>query len=234
MEPEEISLNMAMAVINHGVSIGKPINNLQLQAILWSLHCEHLKQTGRYVLKEKFEAWQQTPVLRSVWSEYIIYGNEPITVKQNNKTGLDELDQENLPEIFERCSKVPTAIIYDVFYNENAYKLTELKKKISTELITDCIRKIGLEENIWIKTMKRCININVDKMEPNKLKDTYVIILTLLNYLPMTNSVKDEWYKEERSKLIKIFNKVKEEYEGRQYVYKSCVEKRVWREIWGG
>lgn len=214
IKPEDISLNMAMNVINHGISVGKPVNNLQLQAILWSLHYEHLKQTGCSILKENFESWQQTPVLRSVYSEYAIYGNEPITVKQNNRAGLNELDQENLPEIFERWSKVSTAIIFDVFYNESAYKLTELKKKISTELIEHCIKEIVLEENTWIKTMKKYINIDVDKIEPNGFKDTYIILFTLLNYLPMANSVKDKVYKKERSKLIEIFTKVKKKYEG--------------------
>ncbi|ULO03791.1 type II toxin-antitoxin system antitoxin SocA domain-containing protein [Campylobacter sp. RM12651] len=72
---------------------GCPISNLQLQKILYFAHVE----SNATLLKEKFEAWKNGPVLRNIYNEFRHYSAEKIV----NITTLEVLPNKEEKEILD-------------------------------------------------------------------------------------------------------------------------------------
>lgn len=69
------ALDVAKYIINKCIELGKPISNLQLQKIMYFVHLDFLKKTGKKLITdEKFQAWQYGPVIESIYNKFRIYG----------------------------------------------------------------------------------------------------------------------------------------------------------------
>lgn len=73
------SQDVSATLINYANSKGYRITNLQLQKLLYFTQVEYLKQTGRYLFEEEFQAWTYGPVQYEVWKFYRLYNRKSIT-----------------------------------------------------------------------------------------------------------------------------------------------------------
>lgn len=88
------ALDVAKYIINKSIDFGKPISNLQLQKIMYFVHLDFLRKTGKKLITdEKFQAWQWGPVIRGVYSEYRFFGGNKITVPEEGDS-LDLIEKE--------------------------------------------------------------------------------------------------------------------------------------------
>lgn len=92
------ALDVAKYIINKSIGFGKPISNLQLQKIMYFVHLNFLRKTGKKLITdEKFEAWQWGPVIRDVYFEYNVFGSNKISVPEEG--GVLDLSEKELEKI---------------------------------------------------------------------------------------------------------------------------------------
>lgn len=92
---------------------GDFISNLKLQKLLYYAQGFHLAMFDEPLFAEPIEAWSHGPVVHKVYSEYAIYGANPIPRPKNLKPlGKDTKDFLNE--------------IYSVFGQYSAWKLREM------------------------------------------------------------------------------------------------------------
>ena len=83
-------MNLAQYILYKCMKDGKPINNIQLQKILYFIQGEHLAQKGVPLFDKDFEAWQYGPVIRSIYSKYCGYGASGIVMIAKPSKELDD------------------------------------------------------------------------------------------------------------------------------------------------
>lgn len=82
-------MSLAQYILYKCKSNGKPINNLQLQKILYFIQGEHLAQKGMPLFNKDFEAWKYGATIRSVYSKYCGYGVSKIIMIDKPSKKLD-------------------------------------------------------------------------------------------------------------------------------------------------
>ncbi|MBQ9275023.1 MAG: SocA family protein [Succinivibrio sp.] len=76
-------LTLAIFVINHSQENNSPVNNLELQKILYFLQLKNYQLTGSpLIVPDRFEAWEFGPVVREVYVRYSYYGASKIFMPQ--------------------------------------------------------------------------------------------------------------------------------------------------------
>lgn len=91
--------SVANYVIAYGMKIGHPINNLQLQKILYYIQVHFLKKKGIPFFKDEIEAWQFGPVIPTVYYQYAAFGPAPITMFKTQKIDLEQEEKKDLEQI---------------------------------------------------------------------------------------------------------------------------------------
>lgn len=91
--------SVANYVIAYGMKIGHPVNNLQLQKILYYIQVHFLKKKGIPFFKEEIEAWQFGPVIPTVYYQYAAFGPAPITMFKTQKIDLEQEEKKDLEQI---------------------------------------------------------------------------------------------------------------------------------------
>jgi len=71
-------LAIANYFIERAVEEGAPVDHLKLQKLVYIAHGWHLAVYGEPLLRERVEAWQYGPVIRSLYHELKKFGNRPI------------------------------------------------------------------------------------------------------------------------------------------------------------
>lgn len=92
---------------------GEVITNLKLQKLLYYAQGFHLALYDEPLFKDRIEAWEHGPVVRSVWREYRDRGANPLPVP------------DQLPAIGRRA-KTLVDEVYDVYGQFSAWRLREL------------------------------------------------------------------------------------------------------------
>lgn len=91
--------SVANYVIAYGMKIGHPVNNLQLQKILYYIQVHFLKKKGIPFFKDEIEAWQFGPVIPTVFYQYAAFGPAPITMFKTQKIDLKQEEKKDLEQI---------------------------------------------------------------------------------------------------------------------------------------
>lgn len=91
--------SVANYVIAYGMKIGHPVNNLQLQKILYYIQVHFLKKKGIPFFKDEIEAWQFGPVIPTVYYQYAAWGPAPITMFKTQKIDLEQEEKKDLDQI---------------------------------------------------------------------------------------------------------------------------------------
>ena len=91
--------SVANYVIAYGMKIGHPVNNLQLQKILYYIQVHFLKKKGIPFFKDEIEAWQFGPVIPTVYYQYAAFGTAPITMFKTQKIDLEQEEKKDLEQI---------------------------------------------------------------------------------------------------------------------------------------
>lgn len=91
--------SVANYVIAYGMKIGHPVNNLQLQKILYYIQVHFLKEKGIPFFKDEIEAWQFGPVIPTVYYQYAAWGPAPITMFKTQKIDLEQEEKKDLEQI---------------------------------------------------------------------------------------------------------------------------------------
>ena len=82
--------------VQKGVDEERPIDNMKVNKLVYLAHGWHLGFNGNSLIRERVEAWQYGPVVRSVYDAFKGYGKLPITelastgVEPEMKTTIDE------------------------------------------------------------------------------------------------------------------------------------------------
>ena len=85
----------------------KDLSNLELQKTLYFTELDYIKEFGKSLISNDFEAWQYGPVVRDVYCEYRNYGANSID-KPEKETLSKELTEKELKIInqsIEKCNK---------------------------------------------------------------------------------------------------------------------------------
>lgn len=81
------AMDLANYIINKSIEIDNPVNNLQLQKILYFINALHYKRYGAFLITdESFLAWRHGPVIESVFDKLAINCAEKLKEVQ------DEID----------------------------------------------------------------------------------------------------------------------------------------------
>ncbi len=87
------AINLAKYIVDKCMTDEKPISNLQLQKILYSIQ-KAFVQVGKMAYFDDTEAWQFGPVVPNVYYYFCGYGSMPITSKYN--ISLEEYDENEI------------------------------------------------------------------------------------------------------------------------------------------
>lgn len=104
------ALDVANYVVYHALKIGKAINHLQLQKIMYYLEAIWLTQNGESLFTDDIEMWRLGPVVPSVYHEYKIFGSSRINSVpkelQFSKDGTFGFSYEDFdPDVIEKDTK---------------------------------------------------------------------------------------------------------------------------------
>ncbi|MFW6024951.1 MAG: Panacea domain-containing protein [Candidatus Woesearchaeota archaeon] len=97
------ALDVAKYVINKSAVENCPINNLQLQKILFFLQRKYLVENSRVLFTDEIQAWQFGPVVPEVYYHYCGFGSMAITM--NYEINIDADDASQIDTVVEekRC-----------------------------------------------------------------------------------------------------------------------------------
>jgi uncharacterized phage-associated protein len=70
--------DIAAYLIHLGHERGTPINNAQLQRLLYYVQARHLAEHDRPIFPDKFQAWIYGPAIPSIYAKYDRHGWQPL------------------------------------------------------------------------------------------------------------------------------------------------------------
>lgn len=73
------SMDVANAIVQHFITLKKPIENQLLQKILYYEQCDYLRRKEEPLFSEAIYKWGYGPMLPTVYSYFKLYGAAPIT-----------------------------------------------------------------------------------------------------------------------------------------------------------
>lgn len=80
---------VANFVLDECEAMGWPISNLSLQKIVFFCHAWTLVETGKPLIRHKFEAWEYGPVLPYLYREFKVFDRAPISSRATSLNCLD-------------------------------------------------------------------------------------------------------------------------------------------------
>lgn len=102
------------------------VSNFKLQSILYFVQAEFLVVKGVPCFDDPIEAWDFSPVIRSVYRQYAIYGGMMILRAKAPMPHLTKEDRELIDGIVKECEKYGTTELIGITTKqtpwENAYR----------------------------------------------------------------------------------------------------------------
>lgn len=99
-------------IVNKCIDDDSPVNNLQLQKILYFVQKHYINLTGHQLFNEAFVAWTYGPVIRSVYWEFSMNGGDRISKKCNPADiGCDVISR--IDPIIEKDARMTPWVLVD-------------------------------------------------------------------------------------------------------------------------
>ncbi|PAF46249.1 hypothetical protein BKH46_08395 [Helicobacter sp. 12S02634-8] len=139
------ALKVARYIINKAIELEKPISNLQLQKIMYFVQLDFLKQVGKGLIDDDFEARSFGPIVGSVYSQYRVFGSSELfmpekdaqlDLSQNEQSIIDATIRNSLqlkPWELVQKSHNPKGAWAAVFKNGEGARVRIPKKLIEKE-----------------------------------------------------------------------------------------------------
>ncbi len=112
--------------IRKGNEEGIAITPLKLQKLVYFLFKRYLQQTGEILFSEPFETWKYGPVVPSIYSEFIAYGDNPIKTYALDSCGDGYIVRE------EGEFKKAIDYVWSMYKDRAGYALSELTHQPGT------------------------------------------------------------------------------------------------------
>lgn len=111
--------------LDHADAEGVPITIMSLLKLIYFSHGWHLAQHGKPLVKNRFEAWQHGPVVRSVYESFEGAGAAPIEARA---TRFDPLTATRSPVKYSLAAEHRTFLIqiFNAYAHLHAFRLSEL------------------------------------------------------------------------------------------------------------
>lgn len=97
--------NLTRYIVSKCTKENEPINNLQLQTILYCIQIEFVRR-GKVAFYDNMEAWKFGPVLPNVYYTYCGFGANPITMNYPNEKFPSPEDRKIIDPIVENKRKL--------------------------------------------------------------------------------------------------------------------------------
>ena len=119
------ALDVSNYIIRYCNAKGRPIKNLELQAVLYFVAGEFFRACGRAVIAEHFAAWQFGPVIPVVYDKFAIRGGNPL--RDPDDAPHREINSEDLAlitQVVDRCISEPPMELYRRVKNSYPWQKT--------------------------------------------------------------------------------------------------------------
>lgn len=118
-------IHLAKYIINRCVKADEPINNIQLQKILYLIYIEYFNN-GHEIFDNEFEAWQFGPVIPNVYYQYCGFGSLTILMEYPKMEGLlFEEDKPIINNIIEKNrKKMPWELMTETQFEGSPWEIT--------------------------------------------------------------------------------------------------------------
>ena len=130
------AIDIAKYIFTYADSKDYSITNLRLQKLLYFVYKEYLKQTGQYLFKDIFYAWEFGPVIHTVYKEF---ENTAVFIqKQYKYPKFEDSLIELINGVVEKYSQYPIdQLIYLSTLSKSAWEkaFNSKSKEINPELI---------------------------------------------------------------------------------------------------
>ena len=114
---------------------------MKLHKLLYYIQAECLKYVKRVAFKEEIEAWPHGPVVRSVYTEYLVYKNSVIEIPEKER--IYTLDDKDILDIVNKViaekGQYNAKILRNMGHQEKAWQLAYKegeKNKITIESVS--------------------------------------------------------------------------------------------------
>jgi uncharacterized phage-associated protein len=131
--------------IDEGVPEG--VSPLKLQKFLYFGQAASLALFNKKLFREDIEAWQYGPVISSIYHQYKIEGNTPLTQASGEyKVITDESDQDFIKDVWKLFDKFSASELVEMTHQHgpwlNTYKEGEKHVVITPELMRDYYKDV--------------------------------------------------------------------------------------------
>ena len=109
--------------VQKGVDEKRPIDNMKVNKLVYLAHGWHLGFNGNPLIRERVEAWQYGPVVRSVYDAFKEYGKHNIVKQADTGMGTktDEIKNDADPETIQILDA-----IWNCYRERSALQLSKL------------------------------------------------------------------------------------------------------------
>lgn len=124
------AIDLVGHIAEYSENIGKPVNNLRLQGLLYFIHKESMNEYLSPVFEDNFNVWDSFPVLADVYYEFSIYANLYIFsfhVKKNEN--VDYQTEEIIRKIVKKYKDMPTWKLLSLTQKDLAYKIAKKENR---------------------------------------------------------------------------------------------------------
>lgn len=114
-------------MISYSFKKGNPINNLQMQRLLYLIWIDYYNYRKEFFFDDEFSAWKFSPVITKIYYEFCSDGGNPITevfackLKNNDalfvEKFIDEYGKEKVPALTEKVQR--RAGVWDKVFNRH-------------------------------------------------------------------------------------------------------------------
>ena len=132
---------------------GDVITNLKMQKLLYFVYVWGLVKKGEPIFEEKFQAWPNGPVLKSVYNELKQYGAMPIDLDFSNIEKKEDL--KNLEKSLGECKKIVDEV-FEKYGSLQAFQLVNITH----------------QEKSWLNARE---GLDVDEPSNNELLDDDIL-----------------------------------------------------------
>lgn len=119
------ALQLAHYVLQYTSQRNIRITHLQLQKVLYYIQGYHLREFGKPLFADKIYAWPYGPVVKSVYTNYFIYGALPLRVKEAKELHVDEKQKALINRVVENKTKFRAAQLVAATHSEAPWKSLE-------------------------------------------------------------------------------------------------------------
>lgn len=109
-------------IIYHETQLGRYVNNLRLQKLLYFVQAKYLVEKEKPLFEERMEAWNFGPVVPKVYREYSYYGLHHIFCYDETDDFLIDSDTKKIINyMLDSCSEYATSTLVDIIHGQEPW-----------------------------------------------------------------------------------------------------------------